>query len=86
MTFSSTLALATLVVAGVATAADAAPYLTPAPALARQVITPVAYGYGPYHYGLYGHRRLRARRSYGTGYHGRGTLTGGPVGGLPSRN
>lgn len=28
----------------------------------------------------------RARLSYGTGYHGRSTRTGGPVGGLPSRN
>lgn len=28
--------------------------------------------------GLHGHR--------GTGYHGKGTATGGPAGGLPSRN
>lgn len=28
----------------------------------------------------------KARISYGTGYHGRGTATGGPVGGLPNRN
>lgn len=28
----------------------------------------------------------RDRISYGTGYHGRTTRTGGPVGGLPSRN
>ena len=57
------------------------------------------YGYGPsYGYGSYGprvfapyrrgfgYRGFDPRVSYGTGYHGRGTLTGGPVGGLPNRN
>ena len=33
---------------------------------------------------LHGHRNRGV--SYGTGYHGRGTATGGPVGGLPNRN
>lgn len=28
----------------------------------------------------------RARVSYGVGYHGRSSVTGGPVGGYPSRN
>lgn len=28
----------------------------------------------------------RARTSYGVGYHGRTSATGGPVGGYPSRN
>ena len=28
----------------------------------------------------------RSRMDYGTGYSGPGTATGGPVGGLPSRN
>lgn len=28
----------------------------------------------------------RARVSYGVGYHGRSSATGGPVGGYPSRN
>lgn len=28
----------------------------------------------------------RARLSYGTGYNGRSTRTGGPAGGLPNRN
>ena len=84
-----TTACALLIAAGAVTAADAAPigaFASQGTASVVQV-TPVVYGYGPLPYGLYGHRhRFRARRSYGTGYHGRGTATGGPVGGLPSRN
>lgn len=43
------------------------------------------------YYGGYGYRRhrrfFRGRRlSNGTGYQGRGTASGGPVGGLPNRN
>lgn len=76
---------AALLAAVVASDASAMPVATgiapaqPAPVLAR-------YGYGPLPHGLYGHRRRHHGRSYGTGYHGRGTRTGGPVGGLPSRN
>ena len=33
---------------------------------------------------LHGHRNRGV--SYGTGYRGRGTATGGPVGGLPGKN
>ena len=46
----------------------------------------VEYGMSPHARSLAMKRRHRHGLSYGTGYHGRGTATGGPVGGLPSRN
>ena len=80
-------ALAALFIAGASTAAVAEPTAFAPVAAAPVAATPILYGYGPTPYGLYGRRhRSYARRSYGTGYHGRGTRTGGPVGGLPSRN
>ena len=87
MSLKSTV-LAAIMTTGVATAAAAAPVgAFPSVAAVPVEVTPVVNGYGPSPYGIYGHRhRFSARRSYGTGYHGRGTATGGPVGGLPSRN
>ena len=88
MQFVKTGMLAAIVVATAATGASAmSPIMSMAPmdpaGLAPQ---PVVYGYGPEKYGVYTHHRHHHGRSYGTGYHGRGTRTGGPVGGLPSRN
>ncbi len=81
--------LATFIATGATSVAYAAPMGTIVPLAAAPVqATLVQYGYGPRPYGAYGYRRYRfgPRRSYGTGYRGRGTATGGPVGGLPSRN
>jgi len=88
MTIVRIAALTLFVASGAGSAALASP-TTVAPIAATPIQTvPVVYGYGPNAYGIYGHRRHRygARHSFGTGYHGRGTATGGPVGGLPSRN
>ena len=82
MTFVKTLAVVTLAAAGVATVAD----IVPAAAAEYQSVG-YGYGYGPGPYG-YGprFRRFGWRRPNGTGYYGRGTRTGGPVGGLPGRS
>ena len=81
MTIIKTAALAVILAAGASTAALAAPTgaaMTPA-AAASAGMAPSGVVKAQYY-------RRSHRRSYGTGYRGRGTRTGGPVGGLPSRN